>query len=247
MSRLGDLLKTERLRRNLTIKKVAKLGGVTEKYLESVEMGTRIIPDDQARRILKKMGIAEPTEANFTLDEIAATVDLETVKTKTDYVSKKVEEPYKYNDEYDNNDKAKKEDKGVVGSIWLDALSSVIKKVPVYNAVMKEVSSKLIPLENGKIENADPNKVMYFIAPDDEMRGFRILKDDMVFIVPAGSPVDNAIMLVNIKNHISLKKMKKLDAFNVMIQSYGRELLAETYPVSDIVFIGKAVRLEAYL
>ena len=238
MSRLGDLLKAERLRRNLSIKYVAKLGGVTEKYLQSVELGTKIIPDDQARRILKKMGIAEPTEANFTLDEIAATVDLETVKTKTDNLAKKVTEQ-----QNDNNS----ENSAVVGSIWLDALSAIIKKVPVYNAVMKEVGSKLVPLENGKIENADPNKVIYFLVPDDEMRGFRILKDDMVFIVPAGSPVDNAIMLVNIKNHISLKKIKKLDAFTVMTQSYGRELVAENYLVSDIAFIGKAIRLETNL
>ncbi|NMD38499.1 MAG: helix-turn-helix transcriptional regulator [Christensenellaceae bacterium] len=241
MSRLGDLLKTERLRRNLSIKKVAKLGGVTEKYLESVEMGTRIIPDDQARRILKKMGIVEPTEVDFTLDEIAATVDLETVKTKTEFIKKKTEESH------NDNNEVKKEEKGIVGSIWLDALSSVIKKVPVYNAVMKEVDSKLIPLENGKIENSDPDKVFYFIAPDDEMRGFRILKDDKVFIVPAGSPIDGAIMLINIKNHISLKKIKKLDAFNVMVQSFGRELLAESFPVSDIAFMGKAIYLETYL
>ena len=82
MSRLGDLLHTERLRRNMTLKQVAKLGGVSEGYLKDVEAGTRIIADDQARRILKKMGLSEQNEAGFSLDDIAATVDLQTAAPK---------------------------------------------------------------------------------------------------------------------------------------------------------------------
>lgn len=78
MSRLGDLLRTERLRREMTLKQVAKIGGVSERYLKDVEEGKRIIPDDQARRILKKIGLNEQTEQGFTLDDIAATVDLQT-------------------------------------------------------------------------------------------------------------------------------------------------------------------------
>lgn len=54
MSRLGDLLKTERLRRDLTLKQVSRLAGVSADYLKAVEDGKKIIPDDQARRILKK-------------------------------------------------------------------------------------------------------------------------------------------------------------------------------------------------
>ena len=37
MSRLGDLLRTERLRRNMTLKQVAKIGGVSEGYLKDVD------------------------------------------------------------------------------------------------------------------------------------------------------------------------------------------------------------------
>ncbi|MEG0513505.1 MAG: helix-turn-helix transcriptional regulator, partial [Clostridia bacterium] len=82
MSRLGDLLRTERLRRKMTLKQVAKIGGVSESYLKDVEEGTRIIGDDQARRILKKIGLQEHNEEGFTLDDIASTVDLETVTQK---------------------------------------------------------------------------------------------------------------------------------------------------------------------
>ena len=43
MSRLGDLLRTERLRRKMTLKQVAKLGGVSEGYLKDVEEGKRMM------------------------------------------------------------------------------------------------------------------------------------------------------------------------------------------------------------
>ena len=77
MSRLGDLIHLERTRQKLTYKQVARKCGVSEKYLEEVESGRRIIQDDQARRILKTMGMQQQTEADFTLDDIAATVDLQ--------------------------------------------------------------------------------------------------------------------------------------------------------------------------
>ena len=80
MSRLGDLIRTERIRQKMTPKQVAKKCGVSESFILAVEAGTRIIADDQARRILKTIGLREQTEADFTLDDIAATVDLQTVQ-----------------------------------------------------------------------------------------------------------------------------------------------------------------------
>ena len=76
MSRLGDLIRTERIRQKLTPKQVARKCGVSESYIVAVEAGTRIIGDDQARRILKTIGLRQQNEADFTLDDIAATVDL---------------------------------------------------------------------------------------------------------------------------------------------------------------------------
>ena len=82
MSRLGDLIRTERIRQKMTPKQVARKCGVSESYLVAVEAGTRIIADDQARRILKAIGLKQQTEAEFTLDDIAATVDLVQVQPK---------------------------------------------------------------------------------------------------------------------------------------------------------------------
>ncbi len=242
MSRLGDLLRTERLRRNLSFKQVARLGGVSEGYLREVEAGTRIIADDQARRILKKMGLTEQTEAGFTLDDIAATVDLETVKPS------KIEPkpgPAKQEPEAQAVYRSREEgEPQTMGGIWLDALASVLKRVPVYNAVMKETGHRLLPILDGRIEGAAPDKVFYLSAPDDSMRGFRILRDDLCLIVPAASPIDDAVMLVEINQRRSLRKVKKLDALHVLLQSYDREHSAETYALPDLSFVGQVVRVE---
>ena len=237
MSRLGDLIRTERIRHKMTPKQVAKKCGVSESYLVAVEAGTRIIADDQARRILKAIGLKQQTEAEFTLDDIAATVDLAQVQPKMAEVLKK--KPEKKEAEL----AASSEDEGVAGSVWLDALQSVLKRVPVMNAVMKPVSYKLVPVENGRIEGANPNKVFFYLAPDDSMRGFRIHRGDIVLTVPANSPVDGAIMLLNYNEHRYLRKIKVLDDRTVMLQHYDREYEAETVPMNEIGFLSRCVRV----
>lgn len=236
MSRLGDLLRTERLRRKMTLKQVAKLGGVSEGYLKDVEEGKRIIADDQARRILKKLGLQEHNEAGFSLEDIAATVDVETIAPKKPAAKpapRETETVYQSKDETT-----------VTGGIWLDALSSVLKRVPVYNAVMKEVGHRLLPIMDGRIEGSAPDKVFYLSAPDDSMRGFRILREDNCLIVPSNSPIDGAIMLVEYNQHRCLRKVKKLDGLNVLLQSYDREYNAESAALPEITFIGRVVRVE---
>ena len=242
MSRLGDLIRTERVRQKMTPKQVARKCGVSESYIMAVEAGTRIIADDQARRILKTIGLREQTEADFTLDDIAATVDLASVQPQ---LAKAVAKPKPR--EVEKVASTEEKDEGVAGSVWLDALTSVLKRVPVMNAVMKPVDYQLLPIQNGRIEGANPDKVFYFLAPDDSMRGLRIHSGDRALIVPAQSPVDGAVMLVEYNAHRYLRKVKKLDGFQVLLQSYDREYDAQTAQLSEVSFIGRAVRLEISL
>ena len=242
MSRLGDLIRTERVRAKMTPKQVAKKCGVAESFIVAVEAGTRIIADDQVRRILKTIGLKEHNEADFTLDDIAATVDLASVQPQ---MAKVVAQPKPKAVEKVASTEEK--DEGVVGSVWLDALTSVLKHVPVMNAVMKPVDHKLLPIQGGKIEGANPDKVFYFLAPDDSMRGFRIHAGDHALVVPSQSPVDGAVMLVEYNNHRYLRKVKKLDTYQVLLQSYDREYDAVTAKLGDVNFIGRVVKLEITL
>lgn len=248
MSRLGDLIKLERTRRGLSAKQVAKKNGVSEKYLLEVELGTKIIADDQARRILKSMGLQQQTDADFSLEDIAATVDLQTA---TDEMQRAQQTMKRKTETVRQRPEAEKvastEDKGVTGSIWLDALADVLKRVPVYNAVMKETGHRLLPVEKGKIEGAAPDKVFYFMAPDNDMRGFRIMRGDLVLMVPAAAPVDGAIMLIQTPVGRMLRMVKKLDNFKVLLQRYDASCESEIMNVDEVKVVGRGIRLEAEL
>lgn len=238
MSRLGDLLKLERTRRGLTHKQAARLSGVSEKFLQDVENGRRIIADTEARRILSKMGVSHQTEAEFSLDDIASTVDLQSAVP--DIGQRTAPRTQKRESEDTNSGK-------VDGSIWLDALKSVLRRVPVYNAAMKEVGSRLLPVENGKILGAPPEKVFYYMAPDDSLRGFRVRRGDLVLILPQTMSEDGALMLLDTGRGKVLRMIKEMPRFQVMLQTYDNQFESEIINLSDAVFIGKAVRLEADL
>lgn len=250
MSRLGDLIRTERIRAKMTPKQVAKKCGVAESYIVAVEKGTKIIADDQARRILKSIGLREQTEADFSLDDIAATVDLATVSSptaKTVAGARSAARPAPKPQPEAEVVASTEEEKGVGGSIWLDALTSVLKRVPVMNAIMKPIDYRLLPIVSGKIEGANPDKVFYYLAPDDSMRGFRIHQGDLALIVPAHSPVDGSVMLVEYNSHRFLRKVKKLADFTVILQSFDKEYDAVTAQINEVNFIGRAVKLEVTL
>ena len=238
MSRLGDLIKLERNRRGLTPQQVAKKSGVTAGYLLEVEAGTRIIRDDQARRILKSMGMEQQAETDFTLDDIAVTVDLQSALPQVQQAVTRHKE-----------EKSRKgeQEEGVTGSIWLDALSGVLKSVPVYNAVNKQVGSRLLPVTEGKIEGVNKDSVYYFVAPDDQVRGFRVHRGDLVLVVPASSPVDGAMMLIETPQGRMLRQTKLLPRFQVMLQWFDQAFDSEIVNLSDLKVLGRCVRLEADL
>ncbi len=240
MSRLGDLILLERTRQKLTRKQVARKCGVSEGYIKDVEEGRRIIQDDQARRILKTLGTSSRNEAEFSLDEIAATVDLSTLAPQAVKPVEKKPEPKA-------EPTAKPQSPEEQSGIWLDALSSVLKPVPVMNAGWIQVGRKMVPIQDGKIEGAKPDRVVYFLAPDDSMRAMRIEKGDHVLVVPQNLPLDGAIMLVEYGAHRCLRRIKLLGNSNILLQSGDRHLDAEAINISEIKIVGRAVRVEIAL
>lgn len=241
MSRLGDLILLERTRQKLTRKQVARKCGVSEGYIKDVEEGRRIIQDDQARRILRTLGTSQRSEADFSLDEIAATVDLSTFAPAKSAPAPAQPKPV------EAQPAPKPQSKEEQSGIWLDALSSVLRPVPVMNAGWIQVSRRMVPIQDGKIEGAKPDKVVYFLAPDDSMRAMRIEKGDHVLIVPQTLPIDGAIMLVEYGAHRCLRKIKLLGNSNILLQSGDRDLGSESVHISDIKLVGKAVRVEIAL
>ena len=245
MSRLGDLLMLERTRQNLTRKQVARKCGVSEGYLKDVEEGRRIIRDDEARRILRTLGTSQRNEAEFSLDEIAATVDLSTLSPQKSEPARP--QPAQPQTAPQQSAPAAPRSAEEQSGIWLDALSSVLKPVPVMNAGWIQVSRRMVPIQDGKIEGAKPDRVVYFLAPDDSMRAMRIEKGDLVLVVPQTLPVDGAIMLVEYGAHRCLRRVKLLGDSRILLQSGDRDLDAEALHISEVKLVGRAVRVEIAL
>lgn len=139
---------------------------------------------------------------------------------------------------------SEEESKNITGGVWLDALSSVLKRVPVYNAVMKEVDHRLRPSWTAASRVLRLKRSSIFRHPTIPCGASASCAEDTCLIVPAGSPIDGAIMLVEKDGHRFLRKVKKLDAMNVLLQSYDREYAGESCALPDITFVGRAVRVE---
>ena len=61
--------------------------------------------------------------------------------------------------------------------------------------------------------------------------------------VPAQSPVDGAVMLMNYNEHRYLRKVKMLNDRQILLQSYDREYEAETVEIQEVGFIARAVKV----
>ena len=69
MSRLGDTIRAARIKAKMTEKALGKKCGLAESFIKDVETGRKIVSDDQAQRILKVLGVANPISTEL---EVAA-------------------------------------------------------------------------------------------------------------------------------------------------------------------------------
>ena len=65
MSRLGDTIRNARIKAKMTEKALGKKCGLAENFIKDVEMGRKIVSDDQAQRILKVLGVANPVSTEL--------------------------------------------------------------------------------------------------------------------------------------------------------------------------------------
>ena len=60
MTRLGETIRAARVKAKMTPKALARKCGVSESFVNEVELGRRILSDDQAQRMLKVLGVKDP-------------------------------------------------------------------------------------------------------------------------------------------------------------------------------------------
>jgi len=233
MSRLGDTIKSARLKARMTEKALGKKCGLAESFIKDVESGRKIVSDDQAQRILKVLGVANPVSTEL---EVAAEPAVKLRPKPRAYVISAEEQA-------ETARRAAEES----SDAWLDALGGVVKRVPVMSPDGLVIDHVLTPIVNGRIEGGAPDKVLYYRCPDDMLRGFRVHAGDLLLIVPATKAEDGALMLVEYGGERMVRKLLKLDGGRIQLQAFDHEFTATVGTIMDVKVLGRCVRLERRL
>lgn len=225
MSRVGDRIKEARLKANMPQKALAKKLGVSEKYINEVELGRKIAQESFINKVSKVL----KTDLN----------DISMVATDEDLMEEK--KSFR-----EVNSTSKRNNKS--NDVWENAFSSVLKNVPIYDYSLKNIKGhKELPIHSNKIEGYNQDKVLYIEVSDDEMSGFRMLKGDLVFGHLVTELNQNGFYLVEYKGETKIREIRRLDNSKALLMNNRGSLMTETVEVRNIKVIAKLDRIEIKL
>ena len=182
MSRVGEKLKEARLKSGLTQKALAKKLGVSDKFINEVEIGKRVVQENFIERASKLL--------NVDLNDISMVVTDEAL----------MEERKEEKAREKEKKKVSPKTLGETSEVWTEAFSSVLKKVNIYDYSLHNVlGDKELPNYSGKIEGFPVDKVIYLKVSDNDMSGFRIMKGDLAFGHLVKEVSNNGIFLIEYK------------------------------------------------
>lgn len=225
MSRVGERIKEARLKANIPQKVLAKKLGVSEKYINEVELGRKIAQESFINKASKIL--------NTDLNDISMVVTDEDLMEE-----KKAQRELTKNFKKDNK----------ANEVWENAFSSVLKNVPIYDYNLKNIKGhKELPIHSNKVLGHPQDKVLYIEVSDDEMSGFRMLKGDLVFGYLVTEITQNGFYLVNYKGETKIREVKKLDNSKVLLMSNRGSMMTETLEVRNLKVIAKLESVEIKL
>ena len=233
MSRLGDTIRTARVKAKMTEKALGKKCGMAENVIKDIESGRRIVSDEQAQRILKVLGVANPISTEL---EVA---DEPEVKLRP--------KPRAYVLPIEPDAPQKEAAAREYSDAWLDALGGVVKRVPIIDPEGVVIDHVLTPIVGGKIEGGAPDKVLYYRCPDNALRGFRVYAGDLLLTVPSNKPENDRLMLVQYRGQRIVRKLLRLDGDRIQMQSFDYEFTAVVAPAKEVQILGRCVKLQRTL
>ena len=229
MSRVGEKIKEARTKAGLTQKALGKKLGVSDKFINEVEMGRRVAQEGFIERAAKIL--------NTDLNDISMVVTDEALMEE-----RKITEVAK---------KEKKINAKILGEtspVWTDAFSSVMKKVIIYDySLKKELGSKELPIYSNKVEGYPADKVLYIKVEDNSMSGFRMMKDDIVFGHLVKEVSNNGMFLIEYDNKRVIRQIKSLGGKKLLLIGNDGSVKTETIQVKEAKIIAKLERLEIQL
>ena len=227
MSRVGERIKEARLKSGMTQKALGKKLGVSDKYINEIEMGKKVVQEsfiDKAAKIL-----------NADLNDISMVITDEALEqeARTNKVIEKKIIPKVISE---------------VSDVWTDAFSSVLKKVSIYDySLGTPIGGKELPNYSNKVEGYPADKVLYLKVENNDMAGFRIMKGDLAFGHLVKEFSNNGIFLIEYKGERILRQIKTIGNSKVLLVSNQGAVITETVAISSIVVIAKIERIEIQL
>lgn len=218
MSRAGEKVKSIRLEAKLTEKQFGKKLGVNEAFIKDLETGKKVINDSLISRIKKVFG----KDVN----------DINMIDLKEDDVE-------------EQKNMAFRPKKAEVNETWTNAMSSILKEVPIYDYNFnKKLGVRELPVVSNKIEGYNHDKVFFIKIEDNDMAGFRMMKDDIAFGHIIHEVENNSICLLEVNGERFVRQIKKLDNTKILLISNNGNVQTQTVSVKDIKVVGKLEKVE---
>lgn len=224
MSRVGEKIKESRLKLGLTQKALGKKLGVSDKFINEVELGRRVAQESFIERASKILNVELNDISMVVTDEVLAEEKkLERVQNRSIAINKKNE----------------------TSEVWTDAFSSVLKKINIYDYNLKNIyGSKELPNYSGKVEGYPLDKVLYLKIQDNDMMGYRIMKDDLAFAHLVKEASNNGIFLVDYNGKRVIRQIKVLGNSKALLVSNEGSVRTETVELNSVRIIAKLERIE---
>ncbi|SHF27485.1 helix-turn-helix domain-containing protein [Caloramator proteoclasticus] len=214
MSRVGSKIKQERIKANLSLKELAKKLGISEGFLQDVEIGKRVANENLIKRVEKLLNV-----------------------NLSDSLFEEVDEPIENIKEYREPVKVNKQLEDAFSSILkkIPVCDLYLKEIYDY---------KYLPIKDKKVEGLNAEKIFYIIAPDDSMRGFRIAKGDRVMVYLTPELETNSIYVIELEGKRMIRQLKRLDSNRVLLISQSNEIKTESKDIKSFKIIGKCIKVE---
>lgn len=239
MSRLGSEIAKAREEAGLSQKQLAKKIGVSEGFISEVETGSRVMNDELVGRIRKILGgIGGGLEDAAVREEELKAAAARTAKPLGAAPRKPAL----------STPASTFVAEGPVQDIWQDALGGVVRDVPVLDVNLDGLAdSRKLPLIDNKVEGYAKDKVFYLRVPDNEMIGFRLIRDDQVFCVMTREMEQDGLYLLTLGNRRVLRQLKRNGVGQVSVASHDGTLRRETVMIRDLQIHARLIRLEIML
>lgn len=229
MARVGEELKKSRLESNMSMKQVAKKLGVSESFVNEVEQGRRIVNEDLIKRFSKVFNKKVGTMGLGSLEESVQSESFERTKEiikKEVYVAPKTP----------------------VNELWNQAFGENIKNVPIFGYDMKNpLGHQSQVVEKKKIDGYPMDRVVMLKVENDDLKGYRIQKGDLVSGVEAKEIQGTQMMLLSYKGKNLLRKIRNLNNGNVELLTFNETQRSEIVPLKEVTILLKLYKVEIRL